>query len=108
MDEMPKMPNYTPEELAKMMEEAQKQALETWNKLTPEEQAKATAEAQRMMEEEARKHQEMMDTINRISAESKAKEAAKNAQDAQKPKFCPNCGTPVSGGKFCGNCGQAL
>ncbi|MBR5659769.1 MAG: hypothetical protein IKX10_10285 [Lachnospiraceae bacterium] len=105
MDEMPKMPNYTPEELMKMQEEALKKAQETWNKLTPEEQAKATAEAQRMMEEEARKHQEMMDTISRISAQSKAKETA---QDAQKPKFCPNCGTPVSGGKFCGNCGQAL
>lgn len=24
------------------------------------------------------------------------------------PKFCPNCGTPVSGGKFCTECGQKL
>lgn len=23
-------------------------------------------------------------------------------------KFCPNCGTPVSGGKFCSECGQKL
>ena len=24
------------------------------------------------------------------------------------PKFCPNCGTPTSGGNFCGNCGKKL
>jgi len=102
MDEMPKMPNYTPEELAKMMEEAQKKAQEAWNKLTPEEQAKAAEEGQKLLEEETRKRQEMMDTVNRILADDKKKE------EASKPKFCPNCGAPVSGGKFCGNCGQAL
>lgn len=108
MDEMPKMPNYTPEELAKMMEEAQKKAQEAWDKLTPEEQAQAQENAKKLMEEEERKHKEMMETINRFAAERKAKEAAQNAGNAQKPKFCPNCGTPVSGGKFCGNCGNAL
>lgn len=25
-----------------------------------------------------------------------------------KPKFCPNCGTPVNGSNFCGNCGAKL
>ena len=30
-------------------------------------------------------------------------------QDAQsKPKFCPECGAPVSGGKFCEHCGTRL
>ena len=29
-------------------------------------------------------------------------------QEAPKPKFCPNCGTPVGGGKFCPNCGSKL
>ncbi len=24
------------------------------------------------------------------------------------PKFCPNCGTPTTGGNFCGNCGTKL
>ena len=108
MDDMPKVPNYTPEELVKLQEEALKKAQETWNKLTPEEQAKATENAQRMMEEEQRKHQEMMDQINRIMAEKKAKETAQPAQSVQKPKFCRNCGAPVSGGKFCSNCGNAL
>ena len=105
MDEMPKMPNYTPEELVKMQEEALKRAQEAFAKLTPEERAQAEEAGKRLLEEEARKHQEMWHTNSRISEQSKAKETA---QDAQKPKFCPNCGTPVSGGKFCGNCGQAL
>ena len=105
MDNMPKMQSYTPEELAKIQEEALKKAQETWNKLTPEEQAKATVEAQRMLEEETRKHQELMDTVKRFTEERKEREAAQNAQ---KPKFCNNCGAPVSGGKFCGNCGNAL
>ena len=30
------------------------------------------------------------------------------AAAAAAPKFCPNCGAPVSGGKFCGNCGSKL
>ncbi len=55
-----------------------------------------------MLEEEMRKHQEMMDAVNRIIAEKKEKE------NTSKPKFCSNCGAPVSGGKFCGNCGNAL
>lgn len=105
MDEMPKMPNYTPEELVKMQVEALQRAQEALAKLTPEERAQAEEAGKRLLEEEARKHQEMWNTISRSSAQSKAKETA---QDAQKPKFCPNCGTPVSGGKFCGNCGQAL
>ncbi len=102
MENMPKMQSYTPEELAKIQEEALKKAQETWNKLTPEEQAKASENAQRMLEEEMRKHQEMMDTVNRLIAEKKEKE------NTSKPKFCSNCGAPVSGGKFCGNCGNAL
>ena len=30
------------------------------------------------------------------------------AQEAPKPKFCPNCGTPYEGGKFCQSCGSKL
>ena len=30
------------------------------------------------------------------------------AQEAPKPKFCPNCGAPYEGGKFCGSCGSKL
>lgn len=34
---------------------------------------------------------------------------AQMAQDAQlRPKFCTNCGAPVSVGKFCTNCGSPL
>jgi len=30
------------------------------------------------------------------------------ANQANVPKFCPNCGTPTNGTKFCGNCGTKL
>ena len=30
------------------------------------------------------------------------------AQEAPKPKFCPNCGAPYEGGKFCQSCGSRL
>ena len=30
------------------------------------------------------------------------------AQEAPKPKFCPNCGAPYEGGKFCQSCGSKL
>ena len=29
-------------------------------------------------------------------------------QEAPRPKFCPNCGAPASGGKFCQHCGSPL
>ena len=31
-----------------------------------------------------------------------------SAQEAPKPKFCPNCGAPADGGKFCQHCGGKL
>lgn len=37
-------------------------------------------------------------------AESRPVETAQTSY----PKFCPNCGTPTSGGNFCGNCGNKL
>ncbi len=33
---------------------------------------------------------------------------AASAQEAAKPKFCPNCGAPADGGKFCQSCGSKL
>ena len=30
------------------------------------------------------------------------------AQEAPKPKFCPNCGAPYESGKFCQSCGSKL
>ena len=34
--------------------------------------------------------------------------AAAPAQQASRPKFCPNCGAPFEGGKFCQSCGSKL
>ena len=44
-------------------------------------------------------------------AETRIEREASEAPQAQvtpRPKFCPECGAPVSGGKFCGHCGSKL
>lgn len=89
----------TPEDLARMQEEALKQAQDTLSKLTPEERREAEIKAQQMMEEDKRSMQEMLDRARAIAGEP---------QDKPVPRFCSNCGTPVSGGKFCTNCGHPL
>ena len=68
----------TPEDLAKRLEEAQKQAQAAFA------QAEQKPAGEQMPE----------------------KTAAQPAQSV--PKFCPNCGSPTNGAKFCSNCGTKL
>lgn len=47
--------------------------------------------------------------VNNMAAQNQSAAPAGNtAQAGAIPKFCPNCGTPTSGGKFCTECGQKL
>ena len=52
--------------------------------------------------------QAMVEATVRIKAQMAEASFAASAQEAPKPKFCPNCGAPFEGGKFCQNCGSKL
>ncbi len=73
------MAAMTPEDYAKRLEEAQKQAQAAFGGTAREKPA-----GEQMPE----------------------KTAAQPAQSA--PKFCPNCGAPTNGAKFCSSCGTKL
>ena len=85
----------SPEEMARKFQEAQRAAQETLANLTPEERQRVEEEAQRQRQEMFQKQNDLLKSAQDILA-SKA------------PKFCPNCGTPNSGGNFCPNCGNKL
>jgi len=51
----------------------------------------------------------LLGALNQLAGQNAA--AAPQAapvQEASRPKFCPNCGAPASGGKFCQHCGSPL
>lgn len=51
----------------------------------------------------------LLNALNQLAGQNAA--AAPQAapvQEASRPKFCPNCGAPASGGKFCQHCGSPL
>ena len=87
------------EELAAMLEKAQKDYLAAMEKLTPEERAQAEARAKQMIEEDRASMQALLDEAAKAAAGTLPKAA---------PKFCTNCGAPAGGGKFCTNCGSPL
>lgn len=91
--------NFSREELQKALEKAKKDYEEAMAKLTPEERAQAELRAQKMIEEDQARMQALVDDAAKIAGGFPAKAA---------PKFCTNCGAPVSGGKFCTNCGSPL
>lgn len=93
--------DITAEELRELTERAQREAKEAWEKLTPEERARAEAEAAKLMEKETKKLHEEMEK----AAEFRRRH---EAERAPRPKFCTNCGAPVSGGNFCTECGHML
>lgn len=90
------------EELEKALEKAKKDLEETLAKMTPEERAQAEAKAQKLIAEDQARTDRMIEQAKAIAAGADPIEVLK------KPKFCTNCGAPVSGGKFCTNCGSPL
>lgn len=50
------------------------------------------------------KEEETKEELSPVVSEEKSEEVS----FSEGPKFCPNCGTPTSGGNFCGNCGTKL
>ena len=96
IDEMKRISSMSPEEVAKMQQEAARKAQERWDSLSPEEQ-------QRIQEESKKKAEEAMEKMKKIQ-----EMAAALSSDAPLKKFCSNCGAPAKGGKFCGECGKPL
>ena len=90
--------DYTPEELQKILERAQKELQEKLAAMTPEERERAGAVAQEMMEaDEAEREQLLDDAINILGA-----------QTAAEPKVCGHCGAKAEGGDVCAFCGMPL
>ena len=80
--------DYTPEELQKILERAQKELQEKLAAMTPEERERVGAVAQEMMEaDEAEREQLLDDAINILGA-----------QTAAEPKVCGHCGAKAEGG----------
>ena len=89
------------EELEKALEKAKRDAQELWEKLTPEERERAAAATRsRIAEDQA--------SMQKLLEDARAVAAGAAPQERRAPKFCTNCGAPVSGGKFCRNCGSPL
>ena len=116
----------TPEELAKQVEKAQKEAETRLAAMTPEERLQAQENAKRMMEEEAAKREAMLARVREMSDALKAaaqptstNPSMASAQPTSPnpsvapaqpkgPNFCPNCGAKAMGYRFCSNCGNRL
>lgn len=93
--------SMTPEDLAKQLEEAQKQAQAALEKMTPEERRAAMENAQKFMKEQAAEYKQLMTQAG--AAVASPEQPARTV-----PKFCPNCGSATNGAKFCSNCGTKL
>ena len=116
----------TPEELAKQVEKAQKEAEARLAAMTPEERQQAQENAKRMMEEEAAKREAMLARVREMSDALKAaaqptstNPSMASAQPTSSnpsvapaqpkgPNFCQNCGAKAMGYRFCSNCGNRL
>ena len=98
-DDMDNINGYSQEELEKMLEKAKKDMQAALDKMTPEEREQAELKAQKLIEEDQASMQKLIDD---------AASALAGTSPKKMPKFCTNCGAPVSGGKFCSNCGSPL
>ncbi len=97
IDNLPAPPSA--EELARMLEKAQKEYLAALEKMTPEEREQAEATRKRLAKEETARLRSLAEDAAKLAVRTPPKTT---------PKFCTNCGAPVSGGKFCTNCGSPL
>ena len=69
--------------------------------MTPEEFAKRMEEAQRQAQAA------ILQTAENPAGEQTPEKAAEQPAQSV-PKFCPNCGAPTNGAKFCSSCGTKL
>ena len=86
----------TRKEMEQLLEKAKREYEAIREKMTPEEREQADIKAQKMIEEDQARIQEILDSAARITAQTAPKTL---------PKFCGNCGAPVSGGTICEYCG---
>ena len=94
------LPEYSSEEIQKLIEKAQRELDEKLAAMTPGERAAFEAKAKAALEADSEKMQRTLDEAARILGKTAPAESA--------PKFCPNCGAPANGGKFCSFCGTSL
>ena len=95
--EMKKIKEPTREELEKMVEKAQRELQERLDKMTPEEREQFEINAKKLIENDRAYLNDLIQSASKIAAPQE-----------NRPKFCPNCGAPVSGGNFCMYCGGKL
>lgn len=110
------MQSLTPEDIAKKLQEAQREAEAAVAGMTEEERQQAMIRAQQMAEQEQAKIQAALEMSRKM------REAAANptpgpmptqpmapaAGELKIPNFCPKCGRPSGGYRFCGGCGNRL
>jgi rubrerythrin len=89
------------EEMEKALEKAKRDWQARLDQMTPEERAQAQEKAVAAAEAD-------WAAIEQLTARAKSILAGSAPAEKPKPKFCTNCGAPVSGGKFCTNCGSPL
>ena len=89
-----------PEEMAKLLEEAQKKVQAMLDKMTPEERARAEAAAKQLEEADRVSMQKLIDDAKTFAGAA--------PQPAATPRLCPHCGAQVDGGNFCACCGSRL
>lgn len=89
------------EEMEKALEKAKRELQETLNKMSPEERAQAEAKAKKMMEDDRKELQNILDQAAAVLGTD-------NSNHTQASKFCPHCGAPAGSGNFCTYCGSAL
>ncbi len=93
-------PDYTQEDLQKILEKAQKELQEKLAAMTPEERDWVGSVAQEMIEADEKERQELLSDAFKILG------TAPDAEDA--PKVCGNCGAKAEGGETCAYCGMPL
>ena len=92
--------NPSPEELQRLIEEAQKKVQAMVDGMTPEERARAEAGAKRLAEEERAAMQELTDAVARVAGAAPT--------EKEPLQLCPYCGAQLSGETVCEYCGSSL
>ena len=105
-----KKENMTSDKYKEFYEKKMKEAQEAWDKLTPEEKQKAEEEGKKLYEQKLAESHSQWEEMQKLIAKREAERAKQNsgAEAPVLPKFCTECGAPVTGGKFCTECGHKL